>query len=240
MAVLIERVRSKLTVEHCTVVDVVPVAPSLVRIVVRTAMDRRSPVTAGMRFAPGMHFALCVDGSGGLVSSTWRRFTVSDVSDVSDAGTTFAWIGFQAGDRPAANWLRGVRVGSNVHVRSLEPAPRLGLIGPLILVGDETAIGTFAATATKQPSIAAVLLHTDNREDATVPGIDSSLVAHCPSIVDVASLLRQRLVTGVSEAVWVVGGRQLVLATRKVVAAIEPAPAIVARTYWADGKRGME
>jgi NADPH-dependent ferric siderophore reductase len=233
VASIITQVRAKLAVEQFTVIETVPVTPSLVRVVVAATATRLASI------APGMHFALCVDGAGGLVSSTWRRFTISDVDY---EGETFEWVGYLVGDRPAAKWIRQARPGLHVYIRLVEKDRPPIVSSRLILVGDETAIGTFIALSAKtnQPVVNAAVLHTCNPEDAMIPGVESSLITHCPTLDDVASEISRLLSGDPAAVVWVAGGRQLVGVVRTVVNGMDGRRILVARTYWSEGKRGME
>jgi NADPH-dependent ferric siderophore reductase len=225
------RLRAKFTVEHFTIADAAPLSRSLIRVVVRVRNHHR------VHLVPGLRFALCVDGLGGLISSTWRRFTISDVDAASG---TFGFVGYCEGDRPAAAWLRQVRAGGDVQVRALESVVSPIVTRGSILIGDETAIGTFAAREVSGSVIDSVLLVTEHSEDALVPGVDPSFVSHCPSIHDAVRRLGRLLAADGSARVSIVGGRELVVAIKQSLQANVPRGELMARTYWTPGKRGME
>jgi NADPH-dependent ferric siderophore reductase len=224
---LVERIRSKLAVEQAQVVAVDHCGASMVR--VRVRFD--GPVEGGA------HFALAVGGSGALVSSVWRRFTVSDVAE--DA-SSFAWLAFASGDRPAAAWHRQVRPGDTVSFRSFD-RPTRPPVAPAIWVGDETAIGSFTAFAAVGVAPARVVLWTNEMRDAFVPGVNPDLVDHVPSARAAAEQLGRTMASEPGTRVHVAGSRDLVMAVRSAVGETGLARTMLSvRTYWAPGKRGME
>jgi hypothetical protein len=231
---LVERIRSKVTVARRHVIAVERLGASMLR--VRASLVGE-PVTLGS------HFAVAVDGSGGLASSTWRRFTVSAVGtdSANPHESWFEWIAYGAGDRPSAIWHRGIDVGRSVAIRSFDrpsPPPPPGAIW----MGDETAIGSFASLVGSGVQPGRVVLHTDDARDSFVPGVDPDLAEHVGSIGRAMEAVQRATIADHLPAdVYVAGGRDLVVAARAVVATTgRPGPTLLTRTYWAPGKRGMD
>jgi ferric-chelate reductase (NADPH) len=168
---------------------------------------------------------------------------------VDDAGDGFGLVAFVHGDGPGARWVRGLDVADEVAVfgprRSLDCS---SLTGPVVLVGDETAVGLAAAVA----GVAGVDLwcafEATEPDDVRAPAERLGLAVDHVVARTEGGAHRDGLAAEVAERIGVGDTTLVASGDAATVAAVRRhlkdqgmrPDRTLAKAYWAEGRRGLD
>ena len=230
--------RSKLVPIQATIVDRVAVSRGFVQV----------QCTAPARFDPGDVVAIRVGGSTLGPAGTWRRYTVADSADQH-----FRLLIEHNPLGAAAAFLDSLEVGGNVAVRGPEAAvlPPEGT-GPIVVIADLTGLATISAVIARarqvSPSdrVEVVVMTADVSMDRTavaacIGTAPDELVVyrHLDEVVEWINRRCQDCGGGLR--LLAVGGHDLATISRRTaIATGAPSVALRTRTYWKQGRRGLE
>lgn len=175
--------------------------------------------------------------------------TYTPVPRADGDGPGFRLVAFAHGDGPGAAWVRGLAVGDEAAVfgprRSLDCS---GLEGPVLVVGDETAVGLAVAIGSVPAAEVVLLAEATDPDDVSGPaahlGVDlADVVARRPDGAHrdaLAAAVAERVAAGPVTLV-AAGDAATVAAVRRHLKEQGSVPArTLAKAYWAEGRRGLD
>jgi hypothetical protein len=237
-----DKVRSKLLVEQCRVIEVRPHSARLIEIQVESVDGQI------LRAVPGSHVAVALDGPTRSPLGAWRRYTVMTTGQAPNGGNSMSWLAFVDGDRPGTRFHRALRIGEPVSIRIGRSEPAIDALvqrcvtgrSALTCVGDETAIGLFTSLHSRRIDKRAWLVVGDE-QDAVIPELAADRVRSFGSRPELIAALHTDAAHHSAMSFLVVGEKSLVSSVRSMVrkAGIS-SDRIAARVYWAPGKVGPE
>lgn len=212
------------------VMDRVPVGDRLVRLA----------IAAPDNYRPTVLDTVAIDVGSGSDGQVLRRYTVSAVGE-----SWFDIVAFRTERGPATPFLDAVSVGSRVTGLGPERPVKTpeSSLSTVIVVGDDTAVGTARAVAGLGSSrvVACVMSDHDLSDVARVfPELDVSVVSGEAALLD---WLGARVSPGdpSSTGIWVVGEQSVNHAVRTRAKELGVAKDNVAtRTFWRPDRAGIE
>lgn len=211
-----------------SIVEIERYDDAFVRVV--CAMPTNTPVVAGDTIA--------VDVAP--PSQLFRRYTVSRTTD-----TTFEFIGFRTARGPATEYLDQLSVGDALSGQGPERPVKLPTadMAHVIVIGDETVIGTAVAVSGANPKPVAVAVKTTHSVEQVSQVLQPSMLSVCADEEAMKSWLTDFLTnTGVEKVgVFLVGEQSANQALRQHAFSLGVSKERLAtRTFWRPDKVGLE
>lgn len=154
-------------------------------------------------------------------------------------------VAFVHGDGPGAAWTQSLRTGDACAFfgprRSIALAETTE---PVVLFGDETSIGVAASLAALRGDDAHVVLEASSRE-AVAPVLDAMSIPRatvCPRGDDHLRDAAERIAAVATRASSIVltGRAASIVAVRDHLRSLGAPPPFKAKTYWAEGRAGID
>ena len=173
-------------------------------------------------------------------TQTFRRYTVSRITDA-----TFEFIGFRTARGPATEYLDQLSAGDALNGQGPERPVKLPTadMAHVVVMGDETVIGTAVAVSGATPNPVAVAVKTTHGVEQVSQFLQPSVLSVCVDEEAMKSWLTNFLTnTGVeSVGVFLVGEQSANQALRQHAFSLGVGKERLAtRTFWRPDKVGLE
>lgn len=152
-------------------------------------------------------------------------------------------VAFVHGEGPGALWTQALRAGDTCAF--FGPRSSIALAkakGPVILFGDETSIGVAASLHALRGKDAHLVLEADSR-DAVAPVLDALALSHATVCARTGDHLRdaaERIAAVKDASIILTGCAASIVTVRQHLRTLGAPATFKAKTYWAEGRTGID
>jgi len=231
----LSKVLTRLWMKHATVVANEQLADRF------RLITLEGPALEGVAWLPGQKVQIAMGSA--FVTRTYTPI------EWNPAAGRMCILGYAHGDGPGSAWVRGAVPGDECDVFGPRASLDISrLPGPLVIIGDETAIG-LAYAARHEDAARPVTFHFEVEDAESARRVaahldldDAMLFAKSRDEAHIAAMEAALSAPGAAGATFVLAGRAAMIQRlrQSLKQRNVPAARIVTKAYWAPGKTGLD